>query len=151
MASLYLYLILIGWWRNNSMLFSHFYKQYTIKNCKKPEFPQLCVLMFQCLYNCISVITDSWFSSLDHSFHTNILHTISKIVCTVSYIYWLIYFKGALSCLKQFLATESPLKMMKNKFSFHLKRLFNVLNIFEFLSRSFRSRRRWLGTKAKVN
>ena len=30
-------------------------------------------------------------------------------------------FKGALSHLGQFLATESPLKMMKNAFLFHLK------------------------------
>ena len=40
--------------------------------------------------------------------------------------------KGAL-CLKQFLATEYPLKMMKNAFYFTLKSLF-VLKIFKFLS-----------------
>ena len=33
-------------------------------------------------------------------------------------------FKGALSGLRQFLATESPLKMMKNAFYFHLKSSF---------------------------
>ena len=32
-------------------------------------------------------------------------------------------FKGALSDLRQFLATESPLKMMKNAFYFTLKAL----------------------------
>ena len=37
--------------------------------------------------------------------------------------------KGALSSLKQFLATESSLKMMKNPFYFTLKTLF-VLKIF---------------------
>ena len=42
-------------------------------------------------------------------------------------------FKGALSCLKIFLATESPLKRMKNAFYFILKVLF-VLKIFKFLS-----------------
>ena len=43
------------------------------------------------------------------------------------------YLKGALSGLRQFLATESPLKMMKNAFYFTLKALF-VLKIFKFLS-----------------
>ena len=42
-------------------------------------------------------------------------------------------FKGALSGLRQFLATENPLKMMKNAFYFALKALF-VLKIFKFLS-----------------
>ena len=49
-------------------------------------------------------------------------------------------FKGALSGLRQFLAIESPLKMMKNAFTsmlspqyFTSKALF-VLNIFKFLS-----------------
>ena len=40
--------------------------------------------------------------------------------------------KGALSGLIQVLATESPLKMMKNAFYFTLKALF-VLKIFKFL------------------
>ena len=40
--------------------------------------------------------------------------------------------KGALSGLRQFLATESPLKMMKNVFYFNSKALF-VLKIFKFL------------------
>ena len=33
-------------------------------------------------------------------------------------------YKGALSYLRQFLATESPLKMIKNAFYFTLKTLF---------------------------
>ena len=41
--------------------------------------------------------------------------------------------KGALSGLRQILATESPLKMMKNAFYFTLIALF-VLKIFKFLS-----------------
>ena len=40
--------------------------------------------------------------------------------------------KGALSGLRQFLATESSLKVMKNAFYFRLKTLF-VLKIFKFL------------------
>ena len=36
-------------------------------------------------------------------------------------------FKGALSCLRQFLEAESPLKIMKNSFLFHHKRLFTFL------------------------
>ena len=43
------------------------------------------------------------------------------------------YLKGALSGLRQFSATESPLKMMKNAFYFTSKALF-VLKIFKFLS-----------------
>ena len=43
-----------------------------------------------------------------------------------------IYFKGALSGLRQFLATEIPLKMMKNAFYLTLEALF-VLKIFKFL------------------
>ena len=42
-------------------------------------------------------------------------------------------FKGALSRLRQFLATERSLKMMKNAFYFILKTLL-VLKIFKFLS-----------------
>ena len=40
---------------------------------------------------------------------------------------------GALSGLRQFLATESPLKVMKNVFYFALKTLY-ILKIFTFLS-----------------
>ena len=40
--------------------------------------------------------------------------------------------KGALSCLRQLLATESSLKMTKNAFYFTLKAVF-VLKIFKFL------------------
>ena len=42
-------------------------------------------------------------------------------------------FKGALSGLRQLLATESSLKILKNAFYFTLKGLF-VLKIFKFLS-----------------
>ena len=41
--------------------------------------------------------------------------------------------KGALSGLRQFLGTQSPLKMMKNAFYFASKAL-SVLKIFKFLS-----------------
>ena len=41
--------------------------------------------------------------------------------------------KGALSGLRQFFTTESPLKIMKNAFYFTSKALF-VLKIFNFLS-----------------
>ena len=44
--------------------------------------------------------------------------------------------KGALSHMRQFLATESPLKMIKNAFYFILKTL-RVLKVFEFLSGIF--------------
>ena len=42
-------------------------------------------------------------------------------------------FRAALSDLRQFLAIETPLRMMKNAFYFTLKSLF-VLKIFKFLS-----------------
>ena len=44
-----------------------------------------------------------------------------------------IHGKGALSGLRQFLATERPLKMMKNVLYFISKALF-VFKIFKFLS-----------------
>ena len=44
--------------------------------------------------------------------------------------------KGALSGLRQLLATESPLKMMKNGFYFTSKALF-VLKIFRFFVLTF--------------
>ena len=44
--------------------------------------------------------------------------------------------KGGLSCLKQFLATESLLKMMENALNFTVKAIF-VLKIINYLSRLF--------------
>ena len=44
-----------------------------------------------------------------------------------------LHLKDALSCLRQFLATQSPLKMMKNASCFSSKAPF-VLKIFKFLS-----------------
>ena len=47
-----------------------------------------------------------------------------------------LFVKGALSGLRQFLATESPLKMVKDAFYFTLKALF-AHKIFKFLSSIF--------------
>ena len=58
--------------------------------------------------------------------------------------------KGALSGLRQFLAIESPLKMMKNAFYFTLKALF-VLKIFKFLSWIFGHVAKRLDKEDKVN
>ena len=69
------------------------------------------------------------------------------------YIEWwspLSIFKGVLSGLRQFLATESPLKMMKNIFYFTSKALC-VLKIFKFLSWLFGHVAKWLDKKDKVN
>ena len=65
----------------------------------------------------------------------NIQYDNLKNLSLMSFIffYFLYYSKGALSCLRQCLATESPLKMMKNTIYFTLKALF-VLKIFKFLS-----------------
>ena len=37
---------------------------------------------------------------------------------------WETYFKDSFLCLRQFLAAESPLKMMKNAFLFHVQSSF---------------------------
>ena len=58
--------------------------------------------------------------------------------------------KGALSGLTQFLATESPLKMMKNAFYFTSKAVF-VLKIFKFLFWRFGHVAKQLDKKDKVN
>ena len=58
--------------------------------------------------------------------------------------------KGALSGLRQFLAAESPLKMMKNAFYFTSKALF-LLKIFKFLSWLFGHVAKRLDKKDKVN
>ena len=58
--------------------------------------------------------------------------------------------KGAVTGLRQFLETESPLKMMKNTFYFTSKTLF-VLKIFNFLSWLFSHVAKGLDKKDKVN
>ena len=58
--------------------------------------------------------------------------------------------KGALSGLRQFMATESRLKTMKNTFYFTSKALF-VLKIFKFLSWLFGHVVKRLDKKDKVN
>ena len=58
--------------------------------------------------------------------------------------------KGALSGLRQFLAAESPLNMMKNVFHFTSKALF-VLKVFKFLSWLFDHVAKRLDKKDKVN
>ena len=62
----------------------------------------------------------------------------------------IVHLKSALSGLRQFLATESPLKMMKNPFYFTSKALI-VLKIFRFLSRLFVHKTKGLDKKDKVN
>ena len=58
------------------------------------------------------------------------------IICIIKINIIKIYMKGALSGLRQFLATKSPLKMMKNAFYFTSKTPF-VLKIFKFFSELF--------------
>ena len=59
-------------------------------------------------------------------------------------------FKGALSGPRQVLATESPLKMMKNTLYFTSKALF-VLKVLKFLSGLFGHSEKRLEKKDKVN
>ena len=58
--------------------------------------------------------------------------------------------KGALSGLRQFFATENPLKMTENAFYFTSKALF-VLKIFKFLSRLFGNVAKRLDKKDQFN
>ena len=58
--------------------------------------------------------------------------------------------KGALSSLRDFLAIESPLKMMKNAFYLTSKTLF-IHKIFKFLSWHFGHVAKWLEKKNRVN
>ena len=67
------------------------------------------------------------FKSMFYSFQRHDL-------CTYQHVKQHVHLKGPLSCLKKFLATEGPLKMVKNAFCFTLKALF-VLKIFKFFSR----------------
>ena len=53
------------------------------------------------------------------------------------------YFKGALSGLRQFLAIERTLKMIKNDFYFTSKAIF-ILKIFKFFSLLFGRKTTWL-------
>ena len=57
---------------------------------------------------------------------------VEAIICLSLYNILDCTFKGALSGLRQFLATENSLKLMKNAFYFISKALF-VLKIFKFL------------------
>ena len=58
--------------------------------------------------------------------------------------------KGALSGLRQFLAIESPLKLLKNVFNFTSKAFF-ILKIFKFLSWIFGYVAKRLDKEDKVN
>ena len=60
------------------------------------------------------------------------------------------FIKSALSDLRQFLAAESPLRMIKNAFCFTSKALF-VLKIFKFLSWLFGQVAKRLDKKDKAN
>ena len=57
-------------------------------------------------------------------------------MCRMRFFWLSAIFKGALSGLRQFLTTESLLKMMENTFYFNVEALF-VLIIFKFLSLLF--------------
>ena len=62
------------------------------------------------------------------NFVDHIIWTVIKL-----WFYYGIKIKGALSGLRQFLAIENPLKLMKNAFYFTSKALFD-LKIFKLLS-----------------
>ena len=68
--------------------------------------------------------------TIDESIH---IQYCSKLQLNNSYLNNKKPFKGIFSSLRQFLATESSLKMIKNASYFTLKALF-VLKMFKFLS-----------------
>ena len=72
------------------------------------------------------------------------------MTCFVILKKFLQWFYGALSGLRQFLATEGHLKMMKNTFYFISNALF-VLKIFKLLSWLFGHVTKLLGKKDQVN
>ena len=75
-----------------------------------------------------------------------LLLRVSSFMCAE--FFYLI--KGTLSSLRQCLATESPLKIIKSAFYFTLKALL-ILNIFKFLSWIFGHIIKQLDSKDKVN
>ena len=79
--------------------------------------------------------------------HGNWDHDLKKEIRVLVKV---LVFKGALSGQRQFLAAESPLKMIKNAFYFTSKALF-VLKIFKFLSWLFGHVAKRLDKKDKVN
>ena len=64
---------------------------------------------------------------------TTILYYNTMLPICIKALHYPPFLKRELSSLRQFLATGSPLKMMKNAFYFISKALF-VLKIFKFLS-----------------
>ena len=64
---------------------------------------------------------------------TDVMDVIAVVFLWFNEISQNTVFNGVLSSLRQFLATESPLKMMKNAFYFTSEALFG-LKIFKFLS-----------------
>ena len=60
-------------------------------------------------------------------------HVNVRILLRIFFLYTVNNITGGLSGLRQFLANEIPLEMMKNAFYFTSKALF-VLEIFKFLS-----------------
>ena len=90
-------------------------------------------------YNAIKYWTDKFhddipfFSRFTKAFSLEGLNIILKFNYFYTNNYFFHQIKGTLSGLRQFLITESPLKMMKNGFCFTLKALF-VIKIFTFWS-----------------
>ena len=84
-----------------------------------------------------------------HNYNTTVNNQGLYDIIMVSFLL-LKYIKVALSSLRQFLAAESPFKMMKSAFYFMLKALF-VLKIFKFLSWLFDHVAKLLDKKDKVN
>ena len=88
---------------------------------------------------------------LFHREKRNIRQTLFPLLVLLNdcFNFNMLFLKGALSGLRWFLATETPLKMMKNPFCFTLKALF-VLKIFKFLFWLFGMYKHGLIRKARL-
>ena len=96
--------------------------------------------LFHALFVCLDIFL-GWICAPAETFHfpwtikdtTNVYEDQKTAVKPFKRGNFLCIFKSALEGLRQFLITESSLKMIKNAFYFTLKALF-ILKIFTFLS-----------------
>ena len=95
---------------------------------------------FECNAKCFAIASDflqCMYRKKPCNCHSNFFPSLFTFCCYF-WMDWEKVFKGTLSGLRQFLAIESPLKMMKNAFYFTLKDLFSftlkALFVFTFWS-----------------
>ena len=117
---------------------SNYWFLYEIQHWAEMSLSELTNRLFKIYFNNLSAHHTKWSNTLKQFIGKNLNNSLAKAneffecvwpFCGVGT--WRV--KGALSVLRQFLATESPLKMTKNALYFTLRALFG-LKIFKFLS-----------------